>query len=304
MSSAVFRQLASGGEAHRPERLFRAAISAFVSLTRPTRREIAQLDDLALPLYPLIAPETRRYAAAVLSDFATPPPGLLRRLTDEPAEICAPLLVRSPALSDVDLIGLIARHGQPHARVIGRRAHLNPAIAALVRALSAQAHDDEQTAPSAGSASEADVRDRLRLIMSAANTQAPAARQRNEKPLPKVEAASAILRKAVFSSESGAFEAALTELLGISSDAAREITGFPTYGELIVVLKALGFEDAEAFLLTAAVFPKLFSQRSAIGFFLERYRALSADDARHRLQGWRDGTSAPGHADQPVAISK
>ena len=33
------------------ERLFRAAVTAFCSLTRPSRREIAQLEDLTLPLY-------------------------------------------------------------------------------------------------------------------------------------------------------------------------------------------------------------------------------------------------------------
>lgn len=304
MSSAVFRQLASGGEAQRPERLFRAAVSAFVSLTRPTRREIAQLDDLALPLYPLISAETRRYAAAVLSECRTPPQGLLKKLADEPAEISASLLIRSPALSDVDLIGLIARHGKAHARVIGRRTDLNPAIAALTRALTAQIAETDSQTETGDSAAEADVRNRLRLIMRAANSQAPLGWQRNSTERPSAGDAGRILRAAALSGEQDAFENALSSVLGISLQAAREITGFPTYGELIIALKALELGDAEAFLLSATAFPGLISQRNAIGFFLERYMALSPDAARQTLNDWRTGASHPGHAGQPSAISK
>lgn len=304
MSSAVFRQLASGGEAQRPERLFRAAVSAFASLTRPTRREVAQLDDLALPLYSLISTETRRYAAAVLSECRNPPRGLLKKLADEPAEISAPLLMRSPALSDVDLIGLLARHGRAHARVIGRRVGLNPAIAALTRALSAQEAEPCSDTQTSGSAVEAEVRHRLRLIMRAANSQHAPAQQDSHPPLPAANEAARTLRAAAFSGEQGALETALSTVLGISNNAAREITGFPTYGELIVALKALDIGEAEAFLLSAAVFPGLFTQRSAISFFLERYNALSPVVARQRLSDWRSGLSCPGQTPQPAAISK
>lgn len=304
VSSAVFRQLASGGEAHRPERLFRAAVSAFASLTRPTRREIAQLDDLALPLYPLISTETRRYAAAILSECQNPPKGLLRKLADEPAEISAPLLMRSPVLSDVDLIGLLARHGRAHARVIGRRAGLNPAIAALTRALTAQNDETSDEAETGGSSVEAEVRQRLRLIMRAANSQSPPAPQEARPALPAADYAARTLRAAAFSGEQDALEKALSSVLGIPQRAAREITGFPTYGELIVALKALEIEEAEAFLLSAAAFPGLFTQRSAITFFLERYKALSPATARQRLSDWQGGLGCPGHTPQPAAISK
>ncbi|MFC5583983.1 hypothetical protein ACFPOD_02585 [Nitratireductor kimnyeongensis] len=304
MSSAVFRQLASGGEAQRPERLFRAAVSAFSSLTRPTRREIAQLDDLALPLYPMISTETRRYAAAVLSECQNPPRGLIKKLADEPAEISAPLLMRSPALSDVDLIGLLARHGRAHARVIGRRAGLNSAIVALTRALSAQGSEPDSETQTGGSAVEAEVRHRLRLIMRAANSQSPPAQQDSHHSLPAANEAARTLRAAAFSGERDALEKALSSILGISKNAACEITGFPTYGELIVALKALQIGEAEAFLLSATVFPGLFTQRSSISFFLERYEALSLEAARQRLRDWQGGLSNPGQSPQPAAISK
>ena len=119
----------------RAERLVRAAVTAFCSLTRPSRSEIAQLDDLAMPLYDQLSVETRRYMAAALSECEYAPALLVRRLCDDTIEIAAPLLVRSPLLREIDLVALIGRHGLPHARVIARRPDLDSTIAALVRAL-------------------------------------------------------------------------------------------------------------------------------------------------------------------------
>ena len=135
MSSSDFRQITIKSEAQKAERLFRAAVSAFCSLTRPSRREIAQLEDLALPLFEFVSVESKRYVAAALSECPYPPAALVRRLCDESVDIAAPLLIRSTALSDIDLIALIGRHGFGHARAIGRRRSLNPTIARLVAAL-------------------------------------------------------------------------------------------------------------------------------------------------------------------------
>ncbi|MBZ9795771.1 hypothetical protein [Mesorhizobium sp. ES1-4] len=135
MSSSDFRQIAIRTESGKAERLFRAAVSAFCSLTRPSRREIGQLEDLTLPLFDDVSVESRRYVAAALSECEYAPAALVRRLCDEPVDIAAPLLIRSRAVSDIDLIALIGRHGLPHARAIARRKNLNPTIADLIRAL-------------------------------------------------------------------------------------------------------------------------------------------------------------------------
>jgi len=135
VSSSDFRQIAIRTESGKAERLFRAAVSAFCSLTRPSRREIAQLEDLTLPLFDSVSVESRRYVAAALSECEYAPTALVRRLCEEPVDVCAPLIVRSRVLSDIDLIALIGRHGIAHARVIGRRPDLNPTIAELVKAL-------------------------------------------------------------------------------------------------------------------------------------------------------------------------
>jgi hypothetical protein len=132
VSGSDFRQITLGGDAPKRERLFRAAVSAFCSLTRPSRRDISQLEDLTLPLFDGVSPESRRYVAAALSECRYPPPNLVKRLCDEPLEVAAPLLIRSTALADIDLLALIGRHGAGHARAIGRRPRLNPTIADLV----------------------------------------------------------------------------------------------------------------------------------------------------------------------------
>lgn len=135
VSISDFRQIAEPGDRGKKERLFRAAIAAFCSLTRPSRNEIAKLEDLTLPLYEGVSAESLRFVAAALSEVEHAPHALILRLADESVEIAAPLLLRSKALTDIDLIALIGRRGLAHARVIARRPTLNPTIAALVRAL-------------------------------------------------------------------------------------------------------------------------------------------------------------------------
>src|SRR5690606_18504649 len=130
-----------------------------------------QLDDLALPLFGEVSRESRRFAAAALSDCETPPPRLTRQLTRDDADIAAPLLVHQQALSDADLITAIALRGLGHARLVARRKTLSPEVETLLHAL----RDPEierlrraATAPEAaesGSRSEA-TRQWLRQMMA------------------------------------------------------------------------------------------------------------------------------------------
>lgn len=155
--SSVFREIAIRTESGKSDRLFRAAVSAFTSLTRPSRREIAQLAQLTLPLIDRTSTEARRFACAVLSDSRHAPADLVQRLCEEPVETCAPLLIRSPLLSHADLVHIIGAKGAAHARVIARRGDLHPAIAALIQALlraaeQAEAARDAAPPAAAGSA--------------------------------------------------------------------------------------------------------------------------------------------------------
>ncbi len=302
MSSSDFRQIAIRSESGKGERLFRAAISAFCSLPRPSRREIAQVEELTLSLFDGVSVESRRFVAAALSECEYPPAALVRRLCEEPVDIAAPLLIRSRALADIDLIALIGRHGLPHARAIARRKDLNPAIAHLIRAMerpalvrtcapaseerlvatpSAEPADKAGEAPNiSGEAAEA-VRQQLRTIMAgdqndaAANINTPGG------------STYARLRETALTGNAAFFQTALADALELDFATARSITRTGSYSSLLVALRALDLGEDRAFLIVVAVFPRLFPHPEAIRIFLDRYRTLHPDVARKKVNEWK-----------------
>ncbi len=298
MSSADFREILLKGDAGKADRLVRAAVSAFCSLTRPSRREIAQLEDLVLPLYPMVSRETKRFLAAALCESDLPPPRLTLRLAAEPVDVAAPVLIRSPALVDADLVALIAEHGIAHARAIGRRAQLNPAVTQLIRALEASlqppvdvpattpaiaAAPDQLAAPPV--AGEADrVRERLREMM---RTQNDVAGAQTEAASKAKRAPFLALRDAAFTGSRRLFQTALADALGLQFSAARTIVELTSYAPLLTGLRSLDFSEEQAFMIAVAVHPRQFTHPEAIRLFLERYRLIEPETARERVRGWK-----------------
>jgi len=269
VSSSDFRQIAIRTEAGKAQRLFRAAISAFCALTRPSRREIAQLDDLTLPLFDDVSPEARRFAAAALSECESAPPGLVKRLADEPVEISAPLLIRSRALGDVQLIALIGRHGLPHARAIARRKDLHPTIASLVRAL------DRPGQQQTGQAADR-TRDQLRSMMA----DGP---QLSFSIAPATPQVFSRLLDAALDTNAAFFHTALADALDVEFDAARKIASSADYFSLLTALRALELKEAEAFLIVSAALPGSFPDVGSVRLFIERYRGLEPQAAAARI---------------------
>lgn len=306
MSSSDFRQIAIRSESGKGERLFRAAISAFCSLTRPSRSEIAQIEDLTLSLFDGVSVESRRFVAAALSECEYPPAALVRRLCEEPVDIAAPLLIRSSALTDVDLVALIGRHGLPHARAIARRKDLNPTIADLIKALerptlvptTASVPDRAATAkPEKPARNEAEAprkigeaaenaRHRLRAIMAAdqrggaANLNAPAGSTFIK------------LRETALTGNAAFFQTALADALDLDFATGRTLTESATYSSLLVALRALDLGEDKAFLITVAVFPALFPHPQAIRIFLDRYRTMHHDVALQKVDEWKAASLA------------
>lgn len=318
MSSSDFRQIAIRTEAGKAERLFRASVSAFCSLTRPSRREIGQLEDLTLPLFEVVSVESRRYVAAALSECEYAPGALVRRLAEEPVDIAAPLLTRSRALSDIDLIALIGRHGLPHARAIARRKELNPTIADLIRALEkptlvrvrppqpiaqpvsakaeaasakaeatpaaeslAIASDDDARQPP-GMAAE-NARRRLRAMMRPETG--------SESVNPFVGQASYVkLRETALTGNAAFFQTALADALDIDFQTARSLTEQASYAALLAALRSLDLSEDRAFLIAVAVYPREFPHPQAIRLFLDRYRLLHREAALDKVRNWKAET--------------
>jgi len=296
VSSFDFHQVALRTEAGKAERLFRAAVTAFCSLTRPTRREIQQLEDLTLPLFPQVSVESRRFVAAALSECAYPPKALVQRLCDEPVETAAPLLVRSVALTDIDLIALIGRHGLGHARAIAGRFGLNATIIDLIRALEASTAAQVQDAvpelrkeepamshPYPGVFAE-NARRRLRSMMRG-NVEVTA-----DEGVEISVSLYSKLRESALTGHAAFFQTVLADLLEIEFRQARKITEASNYSGLLAALRALELNAEEAFLITSAVFPTSFAHPEGIRLFVERFRLLHPDAAIERVRGWRAET--------------
>ncbi len=290
----------------RHDGLLKAAVSAFCSLTRPSRRESAQLEDLALPLLDGVTVETLRYVAAALSESAAVPSTLVRRLADMSVDIAAPLLIRSAALSDVDLIALIGRHGLPHARAIARREGLHQTISDLVRALDRPAglpaalnasppstekppvevdfaaqRSVESSVPRATPRADA-VRRRLRDMMRPAEQ--PDAERADVNVQPAVFRK---LRDAALTGDQILFAATLAELLRVDPLRARSIVESDSYADLIVATKALGITEEEAYMVASAVFGPHFGHAETVRLFIERYRLIDRDQANDKVRAWR-----------------
>ncbi|MER9231516.1 DUF2336 domain-containing protein [Mesorhizobium sp. M0622] len=302
MSASDFRQIAAGAEPGKAERLFRAAVSAFCSLTRPSRREIAQLEDLTLPLFDNVSVESRRYVAAALSECEYAPAALVRRLCQERVDIAAPLLIRSRALSDVDLIALIGRHGLPHARAIARRKDLNQTIADLIRVLErptlVRSQQPEATANAVPENAEMVAIDANR--QEAADAAAETVRRRLRSMM-RAESGTTIgpfvdtqtyvkLRETALTGNAAFFQTALADALEVDFSTARTLTASHNYTPLLAALRALDLSEDKAFLITAAIYPTEFPHPQAIRIFLDRYRLLHRDAALDRLRGWKADT--------------
>lgn len=285
ISSSEFRQIESrSAEPAKGEKVFRAAVSAFCALTRPSKREIAQLDDLAMPLVANASREGRRFAAAALSECKNAPPMLVRHLASDAIDIAAPLLVRSDALRDVDLISLIANRDLGHARAIARRTTLIKPIHDLLTALRdpeidrlraiATSEQDGEGKPARGQLA-AEARRKLRGMMRPANN-------RTYHPS---------LKESALTGRPALFQTALADALGLEFETIRQITEDPQKTEFAVALKALDVDAELAFLLVSAVQPAVFAGTEQIRWFLSRYDALVAEKSRETVRGWKLDTA-------------
>lgn len=291
MHTDDFRHIEARPRGGRAERLFRAAVSAFCALSHPGRQDAAQVDDLVLPLYDAVPADTRRFAAAALSEVRIAPPGLLNRLSAEPLAISAPLLLRSPALASVDLVALAGRHGIDHARLLARRAGLTESE--MRRIAAAGESSGRDATPPAAPVDE--TREALRAMMlpasetTGAPAPAPAAPDLEGQPrgevFPRLLSA-ALTGVPVF------FQTALADALRIGFRQARDLFGGATYYELLPALRALGLEPEQAFTIAAAIYPAQFPHAEAIRLFMERFSLLHPDKAAERVRAWRGETLA------------
>lgn len=292
-----FHHVSSHRAVGRPERLLRSSITAFCSITRPTRREIAQLDDLAVPLLGSVSDETLRYVAAALSDLPQAPPVLVRRLADQPVDISAPILMRSPILTNIDLVALIGRHGVAHARAIAARSDLDERIARLIRSIGAL----ERTAPEKAE----ETRQRLLAMMQ------PAGEPRSEPQAAPVrlrwEGEPGLYRKLRSTALAGIpalFHTALADALELEHADARDIVEAEDIVPLLTALRFLSLTPEQAFLIVQCVRHETFNRAGSIATLLEAFEALDPDRVAEIVAEWRGVPTDAANSDAPPTALK
>lgn len=274
--------LSSHRAAGRPERLLRSAITAFCSNARPTRREITQLDDLAVPLLSSVSDECLRFVSATLSDLPHAPPQLVRRLASLEPEISAPILMRSPVLTDVDLVALIGRHGLPHARAIAARSNLDARIAQLIESIGAL----EQSSPDKAEETRRRLRAMMRPVATADEVEEA---DENGSPAP-LEAPADIyadLRAAAIAGEKGRFHESLSSALGMSREFAATISDAVDPARILAAFRVLNFSDEQCLLLLLCLRPLRFVRTADVSAILQAYASIDHATAERIVDDWR-----------------
>lgn len=293
---AHFRALEKQGNSDRKDEILRAAIAAFVILTKPVRRDINQIEDLVLPILPFASIAAKRFASAALAESASAPVALIKELCAESVDICAPLLLKSPVLMPVDLVAIIGRQGKEHARVISCRRHLpNDVIEAL-----AVVDDDV-------------VRDRISDAI-------PQANQSNVKPSNAAEARDMLIEMAtaIVPSDAGSasevniggqvsnnqkipenlirlalhekpelLATALADGLGLSVARCLRLIRRSGTGEMVTALKALQFNSEQAFVVLCAINPNVAASKADIRLMRDRFNALDVEKAIGTVRIWK-----------------
>ena len=286
--------------AERVDGLFREAVGAFASLTRPSSHEISQVETLALALYPRTSPDARRYAAAVLSDKVRAPRGLLLRLALEPVAVSAPLLSRTPAFSSRDWLHVIKNTDIDHSRIIARRSDLPATVQIVLSHLEKKQGvpiDHPQTPIDKGPQSPSPqtlkhVNSQLQAMM-AGNYSGEAI-----SPLPlrdspeRRRVCREQLQATALTGDLELFATALADALSIDYAVAADIVEAEGTHQILVALRALDLSAAEAHLVVRAARPHSLATTASIRLFIERYESLSATLAEERVADWRHQSAA------------
>ena len=300
-----FRALETPHSPTRKDEVVIAAVNAFACLTRPTKFQCSQLEDLVLATLDHTNEFTRRLVAACLSNSSFATHSLVMRLCDEPTDICAPLLLRSPVLLDQDLVALILKNGVPFARVIARRNLLSNNLRGLLLTLgdakiasdvtdreASPIYPEFKVNPEEVSEKLEAARSALRKMMQPESdddaeviAETPAAAALPPRPQPSQIAAK--LRATALQLDTVFFITALADLHGLSFERAKRILERNAPSELMTALRAADLPTADACIIAGAFFPEIFKDKQEVSLFLTRYDGISQDQSANNVRRWK-----------------
>jgi uncharacterized protein (DUF2336 family) len=296
-----FRSLENQDAATRKDDILRAAVSAFAALSRPSKRDLNQIEDLALPIIPLTSDATRRFVAAALCDAKQAPQALVRRICEEAPEICAPLLLRSPVLTALDLVAIIGRKGIGHAHIISKREHLpNSVIEALALLNDPVARQRASSGGSvhdmAGAAIDTNLkpvsadaaRELLRgFMVDATLSEAQAMANLHEQTPLAAHSITDRLVELALHREEGLFVTLLADQSGLTFKQCLKLIRRKSPSELCTILNVFGVAAYPAFVMCSAFFPQIASTKTEISLFLKRFQTLDSAQSQDMVRSWK-----------------
>ncbi len=125
--------MAVSNQQSRDAALVRATTELFVLEQTHDADEIRRFEELATHFLPRVSAADRAFVAERLSKSVDAPSSILRLLGKDLAEIASPILKRSPALDEFDLLTIMAATGPAHHRLIATRSNLPPLVVAALR---------------------------------------------------------------------------------------------------------------------------------------------------------------------------
>lgn len=274
----------SRAESSKADDLLGAAIAAFASITRPSRQDVHQLEDLAFPLIERATTRGKRQAAHALAQTEDAPRRLVLSLANEPVEISAPILLRSPILRPQDLLEIISKNGMDHARAVARRQSDDPLLKDVLRsfddpainrllALQENLAGLEPEKPATSEEANEKLDDGSTLAPSFSGTSALWA--------PEYLIDTALLI------DDQIFRTALSASLDVSFERADQIIGQWPDTHLPIALRALGISASEGFMIMSALLGPIAASRDHLREFIQMYRSIDREKAVMLVRRWK-----------------
>ncbi|MCW5715514.1 MAG: DUF2336 domain-containing protein [Bauldia sp.] len=308
--------------------LLRATTGLFCQEPPHDRDAMRRYEELALHFLPKVGVGDRAHVSALLAGRSDAPAAVIRALARDRIEVAAPVLRQSPALTTIDLLGVIATTGPEHHRLIAGRANISvdvlralalargqsPVEQALELAASAVENapaPEELAAPAAPGEDDLDgflrlqPRERLARLASVSERAASQLALSQPRKIDRVLRHAFACAEIVASARTGnrrRLVAAFAEILEIETIAVERLLDDPSGEPLVLMIKASGLKETDGRIVLLLANPVLSQSVETFFRLAELYAALEPAVAETFMAGWRkpDERKAPAPRHVPV----
>lgn len=306
--------------------LLRATTGLYCQEPPHDRDAMRRYEELALYFLPKVGFGDRAHVSALLAGRSDAPTAVIRALARDRIEVAAPVLRKSPTLTTIDLLGVIASTGHEHHRLIAGRTNLSVDVLralALARGQSLVEQALELATPTVEAApapaaepqpmpasNDDDLdsflrlqpRERLAHLASAseraANRLAPSQPRKIDRVLRHAFACAEIVASARTGNRRR-LVAAFAEILEIETVAIERLLDDASGEPLVLMIKASGLKETDGRIVLLLANPALSQSVETFFRLAELYAALDQAVAEAFIAGWRKADSAERAAPAP-----